>query len=80
MDTVLSQSVNVIQKFTGTGRITSPMLGFKAFHSAAATLAGIEAAHMIRKEQFMTNGLSAFQRFARSQHNCVYSLPDNNHP
>lgn len=28
-------------------RITRPMLGFKAFHSAAATLAGIETAHMI---------------------------------
>jgi len=81
------QSLNVILKFTGTGRIikilqvkylnnileqdhrfikriTGPMLGFKAFHSAAATLAGIEAAHMIRKEQFKTNGLSAFQRTA----------------
>ena len=32
-------------------RITAPMLGFKAFHSAAATVAGIEAAHMIRKGQ-----------------------------
>ena len=30
-------------------KITRPMLGFKAFYSAAATLAGIEAAHMIRK-------------------------------
>jgi putative transposase len=30
-------------------RITRPILGFKAFHSAAATLAGIEAAHMILK-------------------------------
>ena len=68
------QSINVILKFTGVGRIigivqckylnniveqdhrfikkiTRPMLGFKAFHSAAATLAGIEAAHMIRKGQ-----------------------------
>jgi putative transposase len=58
------QSLNVILKFTGSGRIigivqskylnniveqdhrfikriTRPMLGFKAFHSAAATLAGI---------------------------------------
>ena len=32
-------------------RITRPMLGFKAFHSADATLAGIETAHMIRKGQ-----------------------------
>ena len=29
-------------------RITGPMMGFKAFHSAAATITGIEAAHMIR--------------------------------
>ena len=41
------QSLNVILKFIGAGRITRPMLGFKAFHSAAATLAGIETAHMI---------------------------------
>lgn len=40
------------------------MLGFKAFHSAAATIAGIEAAHMIRKGQFVVNGRSAFQQFA----------------
>ena len=81
------QSVNVILKFTGTGRIvtirqaeylnnilepdhrfikriTGPMMGFKAFHSAAATIAGIEVAHMIRKGQFAANHLSAFQRFA----------------
>lgn len=32
-------------------RITRPMMGFKAFHSAAATIAGIEATHMIRKGQ-----------------------------
>jgi len=29
-------------------RITRPMLDFKAFHSAAATLDGIEVAHLIR--------------------------------
>jgi len=40
------------------------MLGFKAFHSAAATLAGIETAHMIRKRQFGESGLSAFRQFA----------------
>ena len=45
-------------------RITGPTLGFKAFHSASATLAGIEAAHMIRKGQFNTKGLTAFQQFA----------------
>jgi putative transposase len=30
-------------------KITRPMLGFKAFYSAAATLAGIKVAHIIRK-------------------------------
>jgi len=45
-------------------RITAPMMGFKAFHSAAATIAGIEAVHMIRKGQIAANGASAFQIFA----------------
>ena len=45
-------------------QITGPMMGFKAFHSAAATLAGIEVAHMIRKRQFAANGIAAFQQFA----------------
>jgi hypothetical protein len=40
------------------------MLGFKAFHSAAATLAGIETAHMIRKRQLGESSLSAFRQFA----------------
>jgi len=44
--------------------ITRPMIGFKAFHSAAATIAGIEPAHMIRKKQIPTNGASASQTFA----------------
>ena len=46
-------------------RITGQMLGFKAFHSASATLEGIETAHMIRKGQFDANGLTAFQQFAQ---------------
>ncbi|MDD7973259.1 IS6 family transposase [Roseinatronobacter alkalisoli] len=46
-------------------RITRRMLGFKAFHSASATLEGIEAAHMIRKGQFDNNGMTAFQQFAQ---------------
>ncbi|MEH6523697.1 IS6 family transposase [Sulfitobacter sp.] len=80
------QSLNVILKFTGVGRIigivqskylnniveqnhrfikriTRPMLGFKAFHSAAATLAGIETAHMIRKGQLDQTGTSVFKQF-----------------
>ena len=45
-------------------RMTRPMLGFKAFHSAAATLAGIETSHMIRKGQITTEGTNGFQQFA----------------
>ena len=81
------QAINVILKFTGSGRmieirqvkylnnileqghrfikrITRPMMGFKAFNSAAATIAGIEAVHMIRKGQIPANGETAFQIFA----------------
>ncbi len=44
-------------------RRTRPMLGFKSFASAAATLAGVEVSHMIRKGQF-TPGLCPFKQFA----------------
>ena len=44
-------------------RITRPMLGLKALHSADATLAGIETAHMIRKGQLDAIGLTAFLQF-----------------
>lgn len=45
-------------------KITRPMLGFKAFHSASATLEGIEVAHMIRKGQVGSKGQSVFQAMA----------------
>jgi len=45
-------------------KITKPMKGFKALHSAAVMLQGIEVAHMIRKRQFGQNGLSPFKQFA----------------
>jgi putative transposase len=45
-------------------KLTRPMKGFKSFPSAAATLDGIEVAHMIRKGQFSTKAQSAFQQFA----------------
>jgi transposase-like protein len=32
-------------------RIIKPMLGFKSFPSACATISGIEIMHMIRKKQ-----------------------------
>lgn len=44
-------------------RRTRPMLGFKSFTSAAATLEGIEVAQMIQKNQFDLNG-SGFAQFA----------------
>ncbi len=34
-------------------RITCPMLGFKAFDAAHATLVGIELMHMIKKRQLV---------------------------
>lgn len=40
------------------------MLGFKALHSADATLAGIETAHMIQKGQIDGNELTIMQKFA----------------
>jgi len=45
-------------------RLTKPMMGFKALHSASATLAGIEVAHMIRKNQFANDNCSPFKVFA----------------
>ena len=45
-------------------RVVRPMLGFKSFRSAAATLAGIELMHMIRKGQLRTTGeLRPVQQF-----------------
>lgn len=40
-----------------------PMLGFKSFSSASATLEGIEVVNMIRKDQ-LTPGLCSFVQFA----------------
>lgn len=37
-------------------RMVRPMLGFKAFWSAAVTLAGIELMHMTRKGQLWATG------------------------
>jgi len=45
-------------------RITNPMMGFKAFHSAEATLAGIELYHMLKKGQHVNGRNStAFEQF-----------------
>lgn len=40
------------------------MMGFKAFHSANATIAGIELHHMLRKGQHQnSDDLSIFEQF-----------------
>ena len=45
-------------------RLTKQMKGFKSFHSASATLDGIEVAHMIHKNQFDMSEASPFKQFA----------------
>ncbi|ASF46364.1 IS6 family transposase [Methylovulum psychrotolerans] len=44
-------------------KITGPMLGFKSFRSAQATLDGIETTHMIRKGQLAGRALPAHRQF-----------------
>lgn len=45
-------------------KVTKPTKGFKAFHSAKATLAGIELHHMLRKRQHLQAGKhSIFEQF-----------------
>lgn len=58
MNNIIEQDHRFIKK------ITRPMKGFKAFHSASTTLEGIEVAHMIRKNQLASKGQCPFQQFA----------------
>jgi putative transposase len=44
-------------------KITNPMMGFKAFHSAKATLDGIETALMIRKGQLADDNIPDYRPF-----------------
>lgn len=45
-------------------RVTKPMMGFKAFHSAEATISGIELHHMLKKGQHKNTGNdSIFEQF-----------------
>ena len=56
----------VEQDHRGIKRITNPMMGFKAFHSAEATLAGIELHRMLRKGQHKDAANSTiFEQFYR---------------
>ncbi len=56
----------VEQDHRAVKRISKPMLGFKSFRSARATLTGIELMHMIKKGQMtdlLSKGLSAANQF-----------------
>ncbi|MDD2660875.1 MAG: IS6 family transposase [Methylococcales bacterium] len=44
-------------------KITNPMMGFKAFPSAQATIDGIETAHMIRKGQLSEENIPPYKQF-----------------
>ena len=46
----------VEQDHRAVKRVVRPMLGFKSFRSAAATIADIELRHMIRKGQMRATG------------------------
>ena len=65
ISTVRSKCLNNIieQDHRFIKRRTRPMLGFKSFTSAEATLDGIEVAQMIRKKQFDLKG-NGFAQFA----------------
>src|SRR2546425_11564947 len=57
----------VEQDHRGVKRIPSPMLGFKSFDAAQATLVGIELMHMIKKRQLVVEegneGRTAAEQF-----------------
>ena len=54
----------VEQDHRGVKRITDPMLGFKTFHSAEATLSGIELHRMLRKGQHQQSAnMTLFEQF-----------------
>ena len=44
-------------------KITNTMMGYKAFHSAEATLDGIETAHMIQKRLLYEDYIPAYKQF-----------------
>ncbi len=56
----------VEQDHRGVKRVTRPMLGFKSFNAAQATLTGIELIRMLRKGQLEgdeVEGLNAAEQF-----------------
>ena len=57
----------VEQDHRGVKRITHPMLGFKSFEAAQATLVGIDRLHMMRKGQLdhgVGQGLTLAEQFS----------------
>jgi len=44
-------------------RFIKNIMGFKAFHSAKATIDGIETAHVIRKGQLSDENIPAYKQF-----------------
>ena len=57
LNNVVEKEHRFIKKFT------KPMMRFKAFHSAKATLAGIQTAHMIRKRQLSEDNKPSYKQF-----------------
>ena len=58
LNNIVEQDHRLIKK------ITRPMMGFKAWESAKATLAGIELHHMLRKGQHENpNDLPVWEQF-----------------
>jgi len=54
----------VEQDHRAVKKITKPMMGFKAFHSAQATISGIELHHMLKKGQHKNANVSTvFEQF-----------------
>ena len=50
-------------------KITNPMMGFKAFHSAKATIDEIETAHTIQQGQLFDDNTPAYKQFMTWQDN-----------
>jgi transposase-like protein len=69
---VLSEDISLGNPFEqdhrGVKRVTRPMLGFKSFEAAQATLVGIELMRMLKKDQLVeearTQGFTLAEQFS----------------
>ena len=59
----MSFPIETLKKFWKIKETTKPMMNFKAFNSAKATIDGIETAHMIRKGQLTDENIPAYKQF-----------------